>query len=149
MLRKTLFLFLALSLLPACVEMPVFPASPTAPGVQQPEESLFRQAEAGYRRQAYRQALQQYAAYLERYPQGKHAIEARLREAELLGLLGDWQGSLRRYQSLLARQPEPEVAQKARYGIGISSICGMYPGPDGSPRCPARRCRRVIRQPGR
>jgi branched-chain amino acid transport system substrate-binding protein len=118
MLRKTLFLFLALALLPACVEMPLFPSSPTAPGVQQPDESLFREAEAGYRRQAYRQALQQYAAYLERYPQGKHAIEARLREAELLGLLGDWQGSLRRYQSLLARQPEPEVAQKARYGIG-------------------------------
>ena len=26
------------------------------------------------------------------------------------------------------------TALKARYGIGISSICGMYPGPDGSPR---------------
>ena len=32
--------------------------------------------------------------------------------------MGDWQGSLRRYQSILARQPEPEVGVKARYGIG-------------------------------
>ena len=34
------------------------------------------------------------------------------------GLLGDWQGSLRRYQGILSRQPQPEVALKARYGIG-------------------------------
>ena len=45
-------------------------------------------------------------------------MEARLREAEILGLLGDWQGSLRHYQGILARQPQPDVALKARYGIG-------------------------------
>ena len=32
--------------------------------------------------------------------------------------MGDWQGSLRRYQDILARQPQPEVGLKARYGIG-------------------------------
>jgi branched-chain amino acid transport system substrate-binding protein len=118
MFRKAAVLALAILLLPACAELPLFPIGAEAPSVQQTEESLFREAEAAYRRQAYRQALQQYALYLERYPQGRHATDARLREAELLGLVGDWQGSLRHYQNLLARQPEPSVAQKARYGIG-------------------------------
>ena len=82
------------------------------------DESLFQAAEADYHRQAYGRAYQSYAQYLERYPKGPHAAEARLREAELLGLKGDWQGSLGLYQGILARQPEPSVALKARYGIG-------------------------------
>jgi ABC-type branched-subunit amino acid transport system substrate-binding protein len=82
------------------------------------DESLFRAAEADYHRQAYGRAYQNYAQYLERYPRGPHAAEARLREAELLGLKGDWQGSLGLYQDILAQQPEPGVALKARYGIG-------------------------------
>ena len=45
-------------------------------------------------------------------------MDARVRAAEISGLLGDWQGSLRRYQGILNRQPQPEVALKARYGIG-------------------------------
>ena len=51
-------------------------------------------------------------------PPGRQCPLARLREAELLGLLGDWQGSLRRYQALLAREPETDIALKARYGMG-------------------------------
>ena len=118
MLRKAVLLVLVALLLSACAELsPLIQPSP-APGFQSTDESLYQEAEAGYRRQAYRQALQKYTAYLERYPQGKHAAEARLKEAELLGLAGDWQGSLRNYQNLLARQPEPDVALKARYGIG-------------------------------
>ncbi len=31
---------------------------------------------------------------------------------------GDWQGALGNYQGILARQPEPSVALRARYGIG-------------------------------
>lgn len=116
MTRKALLLFLTILLLPACAELT--PLIQPSPGVQSADESLYQEAEAGYRRQAYNQALQKYSAYLERAPQGKHATEARLRQAELLGLVGDWQGSLRRFQNLLARQPEPDVAQKARYGIG-------------------------------
>jgi branched-chain amino acid transport system substrate-binding protein len=118
MSRKILLLFLAFLLLPACAELaPLMQPSPP-PGVQKSEDSLYREAEANYRRHAYRQALQKCAAYLERYPQGEHAVTMRLREAELLGVEGDWQASLRRYQNLLARQPAPEVAQQARYGIG-------------------------------
>jgi branched-chain amino acid transport system substrate-binding protein len=118
-LRRIVLLFVAILLLPACAELPtLFPPS-QPPGLQGTDEgSVYREAEASYRRQAYRQAYQQYKAYLERYPKGEHITEARLREAELLGLLGDWQGSLGRYQNLLARQPEPAVSQKARYGIG-------------------------------
>jgi branched-chain amino acid transport system substrate-binding protein len=118
MSRKILLLFLAFLLLPACAELaPLIQPSPP-PGVQKSEESLYREAEASYRRHAYRQALQKCADYLERYPHGEHVTQVRLREAELLGVEGDWQGSLRRYQNLLARQPAPEVAQQARYGIG-------------------------------
>jgi ABC-type branched-subunit amino acid transport system substrate-binding protein len=115
--RKFLiYFFLILLLLPACVPLP--PPTPPSVSFAAEEEGLYREAEDGYRRQAYRPALQKYTAYLERYPQGKHANAVRLREAELLGLLGDWPGSLRRYQSLLAREPAPEIALKARYGLG-------------------------------
>lgn len=116
MLRKAAYLLL-LIMLPACASLPSF-APPPAPGVQKAGEALFQEAEASYRRQAYRQAYQNYVAYLERYPQGPQATAARLREAELLGMLGDWAGSVRRYQSLLARQPEPDTALQARYGMG-------------------------------
>ena len=118
MVRKLAVLFLCLALLPACAMPPPFPAEGPASQVRKTETGLFQDAEASYRRQAYRQAYQQYADYLERYPQGSRAMDARVREAEIAGLLGDWQGSLRHYQSILARQPQPEVALKARYGIG-------------------------------
>ena len=110
MIRKLAVLFLLMALLPACAAMPPpFPSEGPAPQVRKTETALFQEAEASYRRQAYRQAYQQYADYLERYPQGSRAMDARVREAEISGLLGDWQGSLRRYQSILARQPQPEV----------------------------------------
>ena len=119
MVRKLAVLFLLIALLPACAAMPPrFPSEAPAARVQKTDTDLFQEAEASYRRQAYRQADRQYADYLERYPQGSRAMEARLREAEISGLLGDWQGSLRRYQGIIARQPQPEVGLKARYGIG-------------------------------
>lgn len=111
-------LILLFSLLPACAELPGLSPPSRSPQTEMAEESLFQAAEASYRRQAYAQAHQTYAQYLQRYPRGRHAGEARLREAELLGFQGDWQGSLQRYQAILARQPEPEEALKARYGIG-------------------------------
>jgi len=111
-------LFLSLWL-PACGPAGyLFP--PTTPAVtpQEAEETLFLQGEESYRRQEYRQARRQYASYLGRYPQGRHATLARLREAELVGLLGDWYDSLKRYQALLAREPRGEMALKVRYGVG-------------------------------
>jgi branched-chain amino acid transport system substrate-binding protein len=117
MVRKLTFLLLFIALLPACAAMQ-YPAQTPAPKVQQTETGLFQKAEASYRSQAYRQAYQQYSYYLELYPQGSQATDARLREAEILGLLGDWQGSLKHYQSILTYQPGPEVSLKARYGIG-------------------------------
>jgi ABC-type branched-subunit amino acid transport system substrate-binding protein len=116
--QRLAFLIFLLWLLPACAELPGFPPAGRSVESVQAEESLFRAAEAAYRRQAYAQAHQSYAQYLQRYPQGRHATESRLREAELLGLQGDWLGSLQRHQAILARQPEPDTAQKARYGIG-------------------------------
>ena len=101
-------LVLLLWLLPACAELPGFPPPARNQEMARPDESLFLDAEAGYRRQQYTEAWRLYHSYLERYPQGRHATEARLREAELLGLQGNWQGSLSTYQGILARQPEPE-----------------------------------------
>ena len=97
---------------------PSFPSEAQDSQVYKSDTALFQAAEDSYRRQAYRQAYQQYANYLERYPQGSRAMDARVREAEIAGLLGDWQGSLRRYRGILVSQPRPEVALKARYGIG-------------------------------
>ena len=111
-------LFLLLCLLPACAELPGLAPERQTRETARADESLFQAAEASNRRQAYAQAYQSYAQYLERYPNGRHATEARLREAELLGFLGNWQGSLAAYQAMLARQPEAAVALKARYGIG-------------------------------
>jgi ABC-type branched-subunit amino acid transport system substrate-binding protein len=123
MVRKLAVLFLAMALLPACAGLPpVFPPETAPPTVQVTDAGLFQAAEASYSRQAYRRAFEQYSDYVARYPQKPRAMDARLRIAEILGLLGDWQGSLRRYQGILARQPEPEVSQKARYGIGRASF---------------------------
>jgi len=118
MRRQAIPLFLLLLLLlPACGFIPPL-TPPPAPGPQVSGEDLFQEAETAYRQQAYGKAYQRYAAYLERHPQGRHASEARLKEAELLGLQGDWYGALRHYQGLLAREPQPDIALKARYGIG-------------------------------
>jgi ABC-type branched-subunit amino acid transport system substrate-binding protein len=118
MVRKLALLFLFITLLPACAGMQ-FPSQAQIPKAVKPTETgLYQKAETSYRSQAYRQAYQQYSYYLELYPQGAQAMEARLREAEILGLLGDWQGSLTHYQGILARQPGPDVSLKARYGIG-------------------------------
>ncbi|MBM4286245.1 MAG: hypothetical protein FJ128_13530, partial [Deltaproteobacteria bacterium] len=120
--RLTIVVVLALvTWLPACVPLPP-PGVGTVPGVQDHAYTLFQEAEDHYRRHAYRQAYQRYAAYLQRYPQGQDAVRARLREAECLGLLGDWEGSLRRYQSLSERRLEPETAQQARYGVGRAAF---------------------------
>ncbi|MHB9074171.1 MAG: penicillin-binding protein activator [Desulfobaccales bacterium] len=118
MVRKLACLFLFILLLPACAAMQ-FPSEAPAPKEVKPTETgLFQKAENSYHHLAYRQAYQQYSYYLELYPQGSRAMEARLKEAEILGLLGDWQGSLKHYQGILARQPNPDVSLKARYGIG-------------------------------
>ncbi len=111
---------LCLSLwLPACAGGPAVFQGPTyQERFQRAEENLFQQAEESYRHQVYRQARAQFATYLDRYPKGEHALTARLRLAELVGLLGDWRDSLRRYQALLVQQPQKDIALKVRYGVG-------------------------------
>jgi branched-chain amino acid transport system substrate-binding protein len=118
MVRKLALLCLIMALLPACAIPPHYPRRAAAPEVQQSDADLFQAAEASYHHQSYRRSYQQYAEYLQRYPQGTRAMDARLREAEILGLLGDWQGSIQAYQRILALQPEPDVSRQARYGIG-------------------------------
>jgi branched-chain amino acid transport system substrate-binding protein len=126
MIRKVAVLLLLL-LLPACGLVPPLVPPPVS-GLREREETLFQEAEAAYRQQVYRQAYQRYVDYLMRYPQGRHVSQARLKEAELLGLQGDWQGSLRLYQALLAREPGADLALKARYGIGRAYFkLGQYP----------------------
>ena len=51
-------------------------------------------------------------------------MDARLREGEISGLLGDWQGSLPHYQSILARQPQPEAdSRPVTASAGLTSSC--------------------------
>ncbi len=104
-------------LLPACApSQPLFPTMPPPPKLT--EEEAFQRAEKTYLNQDYREAARLYADYLNSFPKGKHVPLAHLREAELLGQRGDWQGALRGYQALLALSPEPDIALKARYGTG-------------------------------
>ncbi|MFZ5450394.1 MAG: ABC transporter substrate-binding protein [Thermodesulfobacteriota bacterium] len=118
LLRGIFLLFLGLWLTGCGPASYIFP--PTVPPVstREAEENLFQQAQESYRRQDYRQARLQYGAYINRYPQGRHNLLARLREADLVGLQGDWHDALRRYQALLARGPQPDIALPARYGVG-------------------------------
>ena len=86
MVRKLAVLVLIMALLPACAGMPPpFPTQGPAPQVRKDANALFQEAEASYRRQAYRQAYQHYADYLERYPQGSRAMDARVRTADIFG----------------------------------------------------------------
>ena len=118
MVRRLVVLFLFIVLLPACAGQQYPSEAPAPQEVKPTETGLFQKAGSSYRHLAYRQAYQQYSYYLELYPQAPHAMEARLRQAEILGLLGDWQGSLKHYQGILALQPGPGVSMQARYGIG-------------------------------
>jgi len=114
------FIFLALIwiLLSSCATLypPSPPVQPSVSGDR--AENLFLEAENYYRSQDYRQAWQAYSAYLAQYPQGPNADRARLRQAELLGIFGDWQGSLYKYQEILDRGATGDTAFQARYGIG-------------------------------
>ncbi len=114
------FVFLALVwiFLSSCATLyPLYPPA-QPPASEDRGESLFLEAENYYRSQDYRQAWQAYSAYLAQYPQGPNANRARLREAELLGIFGDWQGSLNKYQEILNRGATGDTALRARYGIG-------------------------------
>ncbi len=123
MVRKLAVLCLVIALLPACATMaPPLSSEAPAPHAKITAATLFQKAEVSYQHQAYRRAYQLYNEYVLRYPQGSRAMDARLRAAELAGLMGDWQESLRRYQSILARQPAPGVSRKARYGVGWASF---------------------------
>lgn len=118
---RLVIMCLALLLTASCqVVAPQYPQYPRNWPVtgQDKEENLFLEAEGQYRRQEYRQALQTYGSYLKQYPQGPKATQAALREAEVLGLLGDWQGSLTKYQAILASGKDADSSRKARYGIG-------------------------------
>jgi branched-chain amino acid transport system substrate-binding protein len=120
MVRKLTVLLLVMALLPACAMAPTYPYGAPAPRVEQRAAALFQAAEDSYSHQAYRQAFQEYNDYVARYPQGPRVMEARLRAADILGILGDWRGALLRYQRILSLQPESEISQQARYGIGRS-----------------------------
>ena len=115
---RLVLLLLPLLILSACQgQAPQYPTA-RPPTVQNKGENLFLEAESYYRRQDYRRAWQAYVAYLKQNPKGPQANRARLREAELLGLLGDWQGSLDKYQEILKLEASGEAAFQARYGIG-------------------------------
>lgn len=117
-LRPSAWLCLILLLLGGCVTPSPRPEPLWVPAEREAGEILYQEAEEAYRRQDYRRAWEKVTAYLARHPQGTRAPQARLREAELLGLLGDWQGSLSKYQDLLQKGAEGETALLCRYGVG-------------------------------
>jgi ABC-type branched-subunit amino acid transport system substrate-binding protein len=109
-----LLILLTLAAIPACA---LAPTLEPRRAVQQ-GDALYMEGEALYRRQDYQQAWQRYEAYLQSDPKGRYALQARLRKAEILGLMGDWHGSLAQYEALLAEGLERDAALRARYGIG-------------------------------
>jgi branched-chain amino acid transport system substrate-binding protein len=118
MRSRLILISLVLLFLSSCAHSPQQNPPAQPPTAQKKGESLFLEAESYYRSHDYRRAWQTYAAYLQQNPKGVSANQARLREAELLGLLGDWQGSLTTYKDLLNRGVEGVAALQVRYGIG-------------------------------
>jgi len=117
-------LLLVILIIAGCQGMPqIFPPSEPATVREDPGERLFQEAEQYFRRQAYHQAWQSYVAYRERYPKGVHFLTAHLREAEVLGLMGDWQAAQRAYERLLTLPGlESDVSLRARYGLGRATF---------------------------
>ncbi len=115
---KLVLIPLALMLVSACQGRA--PQYPTArpPAAQNQGENLYLEAESYYRRHDYRRAWQTFAAYAQQNPQGIRVTQARLREAEILGLLGDWQGSLNTYKSIANQGAAAGADYQVRYGIG-------------------------------
>jgi branched-chain amino acid transport system substrate-binding protein len=109
---------LIIVLLSSCAHSPQQKPPAQPPIAQKKGESLFLEAESYYRSHEYRRAWQAYATYLQQNPRAVNANQARLKEGELLGLLGDWQGSLNTYKDLLNRGVEGVAALQVRYGIG-------------------------------
>jgi ABC-type branched-subunit amino acid transport system substrate-binding protein len=109
-------IFLMAILFPACALPPS--VAPGRVSVQDRGEALYLEAETLYRRQDYQQAYQRYDAYLLSNPQGRFALQARLREAEIQGFLGNWQAALARYEALLTQGLAPDVNVQVRYNIG-------------------------------
>uniref|UniRef100_A0A7C3WQL4 Leucine-binding protein domain-containing protein n=1 Tax=Desulfobacca acetoxidans TaxID=60893 RepID=A0A7C3WQL4_9BACT len=107
---------LAWSLLPACALPPPGPRGGAT--LRDRGEALYLEAENLYHRRDYQQAWQRYEAYLQSSPQGQYALRARLRQAEIQGLQGDWPGALARYEALLAQGLEPDLSKQVRYNIG-------------------------------
>ena len=129
---RFIVLCLAWMVLSSCTALAPPQSVAPPPTFETKGESLFLEAEAHFHRQDYRQAWQAYTAYLERYPQGPNANQALLREAELLGIFGNWQGSLNKYQDILNRGTEGDTALKARYGIGRAYFKqGRYEAAEG------------------
>jgi branched-chain amino acid transport system substrate-binding protein len=115
MRRYVLLILLAACWLPACTLPTAGP--PARVAVQERGDALFLEAETLYNRADYQQAWQRYDAYLKSYPDGRYALRARLREAEILGLLGDWHGALARYQALLDLRLEHDANVQVRYNL--------------------------------
>lgn len=115
-LRWWLLILFIIFLVPACALPPS--GVPGRRAVQDRGEALFLEAETAFRRQDYQMAWQLYNAYLKGSPQGQYALRARLRQAELQGLLGDWQGALARYEALLTPELEHDLSVQVRYNIG-------------------------------
>jgi branched-chain amino acid transport system substrate-binding protein len=115
MRRYMLLFLLAACWLPACAVPTAGPPGRVA--VQERGDALFVEAETYYQRGDFQQAWQRYNAYLQSSPGGRHALRARLREAEILGLLGDWHGALARYQAMLDLGLDHDANVQVRYNL--------------------------------
>jgi branched-chain amino acid transport system substrate-binding protein len=115
---RLILVALLIVLLSSCAHSPQQYPRTQPPAAQKKGEALFLQAESYYHSHEYRRAWPIYAAYLKQNPQGQSVTQASLREAEIFGLLGDWQGSLNTHQSLLNRGVGGAAGLQVRYGIG-------------------------------
>lgn len=95
-------------------------------GSQTPEQ-LFSQAEAAAAdSSSLEQAVQQFTAFVERYPHHAHAARAIDKLALIAQKRGDMQGAVAYYERLLRDYPQSEHGDEAQFMIAF--ICEEYLG---------------------
>jgi len=77
------------------------------------ESELFANAETSFRLKSYKDALNLYDEYLSKFPRGRSAPEALMREGEIYTALGDHKTARNVWQHILEKYPDCSVVSQA------------------------------------
>jgi len=94
------------------------PAEAQAPGAESPDQTQIDFANGLFQRGLFKEAAEEYRAYLDKYPQGAHAKTAMFRLGESASAAQDYEGALKAFEDLLAANPNDSMRQQTLLGKG-------------------------------